>query len=144
VRKVYFGLSVLLLAAVALQFYFAAVGAFAKPQTDSSYGLHSLNGMMIIPLLSILATVAAAVARAPGRAIGLAIAPLGLVVVQVLIIAVGKALSDGDATTPASLVVYGLHAINGLAILAVAGTNLRAARRHAFSAREREATEVRA
>ena len=80
--------------------------------------------MMVIPLLSILATVAAAVARAPGRAIGLAIAPLGLVVVQVLIIAVGKALSDGDDTTPAALVIYGLHAINGLAIMAVAGMNL--------------------
>ena len=31
-------------------------------------------------------------------------------------------------TTPAALVIYGLHAINGLAIMAVAGTNLRAAR----------------
>jgi hypothetical protein len=128
VRKVYFGLSVALLAAVALQFYFAAVGAFAKPQSDSSYGLHSINGMMVIPLLSILATVAAAVARAPGRAIGLAIAPLGLVVVQVLIIVAGKAFSDGDATTPVALVIYGLHALNGLAIMAVAGTNLRASR----------------
>ena len=127
-RRVYFGLSVLLLVAVVLQFYFAAVGAFSKPQSDSSYGLHSLNGMMIIPLLSILAAVAAAVARVPGRAIGLAIAPLGLVVVQVLIIVIGKAFSDGDDTTPAALVIYGLHAINGLAIMAVAGTNLRAAR----------------
>jgi Family of unknown function (DUF6220) len=128
VRRVYFGLSVLLLVAVVLQFYFAGVGAFSKPQTDSSYGLHSLNGMMIIPLLSILATVAAAIARAPGRVIGLAIAPLGLVVVQVLIIVIGKALGDGDNSTPAALVIYGLHAINGLAIMAVAGTNLRAAR----------------
>jgi hypothetical protein len=85
--------------------------------------------MMVIPLLSILATVAAAVARAPGRAIGLAIAPLGLVVLQVLIIAVGKAFSDGDDTTPVALVIYGLHAINGLAIMAVAGINLQASRR---------------
>jgi hypothetical protein len=128
VRKVYFGLSVLLVLAVVLQFYFAAVGAFAKPQTDSSYGLHSVNGMMIIPLLSILATVAAAIARAPGRVIGLAIAPLGLVVVQVLIIVIGKAFTDGDNTTPAALVVYGLHAVNGLAIMAVSGANARAAR----------------
>ena len=127
-RRVYFGLSVLLLVAVVLQFYFAGVGAFTKPQTDSSYGLHSVNGMMIIPLLSILATVAAAIARVPGRVIGLAIAPLGLVVVQVLIIVIGKAFGDGDNTTPAALVIYGLHAINGLAIMAVAGTNLRAAR----------------
>ena len=127
-RRVYFGLSVLLLVAVVLQFYFAGVGAFTKPQTDSSYGLHSVNGMMIIPLLSILATVAAAIARVPGKVIGLAIAPLGLVVVQVLIIVVGKAFGDGDNSTPAALVIYGLHAINGLAIMAVAGTNLRAAR----------------
>ena len=127
-QKVYFGLTALLQLAVVLQFYFAAVGAFSKPQSDSSYGLHSLNGMMIIPLLSILATIAAAIARVPGRAIGLAIAPLGLVVVQVLIIVIGKAFSDGDDTTPAALVIYGLHAINGLAIMAVAGANLRAAR----------------
>jgi hypothetical protein len=128
VRKVYFGLSVLLMVAVALQFYFAAVGAFAKPQTDSSYGLHSVNGMMVIPLLSILATIAAAISRAPGRLIGLAIAPLGLVILQVLIIAAGKAFTDGDTTTPAALVIYGLHAVNGLAIMAVAGINLRGAR----------------
>ena len=128
VRRVYFGLSVLLVFAVVLQFYFAAVGAFSKPQTDSSYGLHSLNGMMIIPLLSILATIAAAMARVPGRAIGLAIAPLGLVVVQVLIIVIGKAFTDGDNTTTAALVVYGLHAVNGLAIMAVSGANVRTAR----------------
>ena len=127
-RRVYFGLSVLLVFAVVLQFYFAAVGAFTKPQTDSSYGLHSVNGMMVIPLLSILAAIAAAVARVPGRAIGLAIAPLGLVVVQVLIIVIGKAFSDGDDTTAASLVIYGLHAVNGLAIMAVSGANARAAR----------------
>ena len=135
-RKVYFGLSILILVAVVLQFYFAAVGAFAKPQTDSSYGLHSIDGMMVIPLLSILATIAAAVARAPGRLIGLAIAPLGLVVVQVLIIAVGKAFSDGDTTTPTALVFYGLHAVNGLAILGVAGANLRASRVFALGTRD--------
>jgi Family of unknown function (DUF6220) len=138
VRKVYFGLSVLLVLAVVLQFYFAAVGAFTKPQTDSSYGLHSLNGMMVIPLLSILATIAAAVARAPGRLIGLAIAPFGLVILQVLIIAAGKAFTDGDNTTPAALVVYGLHAVNGLAIMAVAGTNVRAARLFSRVERVRE------
>jgi len=129
VRKVYAGLSVLLVAAVALQFCFAAVGAFTRPQTDSSYGLHSINGMIAIPLLSLLAAIAAASARAPGRAIGLAIAPLGLVIMQLLIVAVGEALKSGDTTTPTSLIIYGLHGINGLAIMHLAGMNVRASRR---------------
>src|SRR5262249_26833043 len=123
-------------------FYFAAVGAFTKPQTDSSYGLHSIDGMMVIPLLSILATIAAAVARAPGRLIGLSIAPLGLVVVQVLIIAAGKAFSDGDNTTPTAVVIYGLHAVNGLAILAVAGANLRASRLFALDRGARDTAGI--
>ena len=128
-RRVYFGLSVLLLVAVAVQFYFAAVGAFAKPQTDGSYRLHEVTGMMVIPLLSILATVAAALSRAPGRLIGLAIAPLGLVVVQVLIVLLGKALNDDSGnTTTGSLVILGLHAINGGFVLMVSALNMRGAR----------------
>jgi hypothetical protein len=124
-RKVYSGLAGLMLLAVVAQFYFAAVGAFAKPQDDNSFAVHDLIGTMIIPVLSLLATVAAAVARVPGRLIGLTILPLGLVIVQMLIIGVGTALSDTDAgerTTPAALVVLGLHAVNGLAIMGVAGT----------------------
>jgi hypothetical protein len=125
VRRVYLGLTGLLLLAVVAQFYFAAVGAFAKPQDDSSFALHDLTGMLIIPVLSLLATVAAAIARVPGRLIGLTILPLGLVVVQVLIIGLGKALSNTDGaehTTAAALAVMGLHALNGLAIMAVTGT----------------------
>ena len=38
-RKVYVGLSALLLLAVLAQFYFAAVGAFARPQHDDSFTL---------------------------------------------------------------------------------------------------------
>ena len=124
-RRVYVGLTGLLLLAVVAQFYFAAVGAFTKPQTDGSFALHDLTGMLIIPVLSLLATLAAAIARVPGRLIGLTILPLGLVVVQVLIIGLGKALSNTDGaehTTAAGLAIMGLHALNGLAIMAVAGT----------------------
>ena len=124
-RKVYCGLTGLMLLAVLAQFYFAAVGAFAKPADDNSFALHSITGMMIIPLLSLLATIVAAIAKVPGRLIGLTILPLGLVIVQVLIIAVGNAMSDttaGEHTTPAALVVLGLHGLNGLAIMGVAGT----------------------
>jgi hypothetical protein len=129
VRRVYVALTGLLLLAVLVQFYFAAVGAFTKPQKDNSYVLHSVTGMLAIPLLSLLATIAAALARAPGRQIGLTILPLGLVVVQVLIVTIGKALNDSaDNTTPAGLAILGLHAINGLAVMAVAGLVFRRAR----------------
>jgi Family of unknown function (DUF6220) len=136
-RKLYLGLSVLLLIAVLAQFYFAAMGAFTKPQHDSAYALHDITGMMIIPLLSVLATIAAAVARAPGRLIGLTILPVGLVVVQVLIVTVGRAVSGGEdaATTTGGLIILGLHAINGLAIMAVAGIVLRQARLFATAPR---------
>jgi hypothetical protein len=129
-RKVYVGLSALLLLAVLAQFYFAAVGAFTKPQRDSSFALHDMTGMMIIPLVSLLATIAAALARAPGKVVGLTILPLGLVVVQVLIVTLGRVFSDGngDNTTPVGLAILGLHALNGLAIMAVAGVVLRRAR----------------
>jgi hypothetical protein len=129
VRRVYLALSGLLLLAILAQFYFAAVGAFAKPQDDNSFALHDLDGSIIIPALSLLLTIVAAVARAPGRLIGLSALPLGLVVVQMLIVALGRALNtSADQTTPAGLAILGLHAVNGLAIMAVAGTLMRRAR----------------
>jgi hypothetical protein len=139
VRRVYTALTGLLLLAVLVQFYFAAVGAFTKPQTDKSFVLHSVTGTLVIPVLSLLATIVAALGRAPGRLIGLSILPLGLVVVQVLIIVLGDAVSGGsDTTTAAGVAVLGLHAINGLAIMGVAGVLFRRAR--ALAATPREAT----
>lgn len=128
-RRVFFVLAGLLLAAVVVQFYFAAVGAFAKPQDDRSFALHDLNGMLVIPLLSLLAIAAAALARAPGRLIGLAALPLGLVAVQVFIVTLGRAVGGtDDRTTPAGLAILGLHAVVGLATMAAAGLILRRAR----------------
>ncbi|OLE27723.1 MAG: hypothetical protein AUG44_09350 [Actinobacteria bacterium 13_1_20CM_3_71_11] len=84
----------------------------------------------MIPIAALLATVAAALARAPGRLIALTLAPVGLVVVQVLIILVGFKLtgSTEDRTTPAGLAILGLHALGGLATLGVAGLILTRAR----------------
>src|SRR5262249_24413799 len=118
-------------------FYFAAVGAFAKPQQDSSYAMHDITGTLIIPLIAILATVDALVARAPGRLVGLTILPVALVILQLLIVGVGRALGDGDDTTPVALGVLGLHALNGLAIMGVAGTVLARSRAFAFGGRMR-------
>jgi hypothetical protein len=131
-RKVYIGLSIALLVAVVAQFYFAAVGAFSEPQSDSSYAPHRMIGMMVIPLLSILTIVAAAVAKAPGKLVGMAAAPLGLVIVQVLIVLLGRAFNDDAGnTTTASVVILGLHALVGGAVMGAAFGNLNAARRFA-------------
>ncbi|WP_213450340.1 DUF6220 domain-containing protein [Rhizomonospora bruguierae] len=131
-RKVYLGLCALLTIAMMAQMYFAAVGAFARPQRDDSYALHDVNGRMILPALILLAIVAAAVARAPGRQIGLTAAPLGLIVVQALIVLVGRAVGGDDDTTPVGLAILGLHAVNGMATMGVSGLVLRRAR--AFAA----------
>jgi hypothetical protein len=143
VRRVYTALTFLLLLAVLVQFYFAAVGAFTKPQKDNSFVLHSVTGTLVIPLLSLLATIVAALARAPGRLIGLSILPLGLVVVQVLIIVLGDAVSgSADNTTPAGVAILGLHAINGLAILGVSGLLFRRARMLAGAPRDATVTSA--
>jgi hypothetical protein len=135
-RKLFVAVSVLLFLAVLAQFYLAGMGAFDRPQDDSSFAPHRVVGMAVIPLLSVLATVAAALARAPGRLIGLSIAPFGLVVVQVLIVTIGDAVAGGgDAdTSAASLVVLGLHAVNGLFLLGVAAQVMRRARALAATA----------
>ncbi|GII58399.1 hypothetical protein Pth03_67880 [Planotetraspora thailandica] len=129
-RRVYAVLAGLMMAAVVVQWYLAAVGAFDKPQDSDSFALHGLNGMMVIPVLSLLATIAAAVSKVPGRLIGLTILPLGLIIVQVLIIALGSAFDDSSGnTTPLSLAVLGLHAINGMAIMGVSASVFNQARK---------------
>ncbi|MBB2747940.1 UNVERIFIED_ORG: cytochrome b561 [Microbispora rosea subsp. rosea] len=130
VRKVYAASAGLLLAAAVVQMYLAAVGAFDKPQDDSSFALHSMNGMMVIPVLSLVATAAAAAAKAPGRQIGLTVLPVGLVIVQALIVALGGLFDDSTGnTTPLSLAILGLHAINGMAVMGVCAMVFRNARR---------------
>ncbi|MGI5154341.1 DUF6220 domain-containing protein [Microbispora sp. CA-102843] len=134
VRKVYAALAGLLLAAAVVQMYLAAVGAFDKPQDDSSFALHSMNGMMVIPVLSLVATAAAAAARVPGRQIGLTILPVGLVIVQALIIALGGLFDDSTGnTTPLSLAILGLHAVNGMAVVGACGMVFRNARQLAWA-----------
>jgi hypothetical protein len=121
-RRVLFGLAVLLLAAAVLQFFFAGYGSFARPRTESTYDIHRIIGMFVIPLLSILMAIFAALSRAGGRMIGMSLLPLGLVVVQVLIAAISRAVAgEGGTTNTVSLVIFGLHALNGLVIGGVAG-----------------------
>jgi hypothetical protein len=129
-RRAYVGLVGLLLASGAMQFHFAAVGAFTRPQTDDSFSLHLTNGRIVFPLLGVLVIGAAALARAPGRLIGLTSLPLALGIGQSLIVVLGNAIGGAteQRTTALSLAILGLHAVNGLVIIAVAGAVMRQAR----------------
>jgi Family of unknown function (DUF6220) len=134
-RKAFVIVSALLLASFVLQFVFAAVGAFTKPAGDGAYTLHNVNGMAVIPALTLLTTLFAALAKAPGRLIGLAILPLGLVVVQALIAVLANAFTDAaGASTPLGLTIAGLHALNGIVAVHVVVSVHRAARKLASPA----------
>ena len=130
-RKAFVITSGLLLTAFALQFVFAAVGAFTKPAAgDGSFRLHSITGMAVIPILTLLTIVFAALARAPGKLIGLTALPLGLVVLQALLATLANGLTDAAGeTTTAGLIVGGLHAANGIVAVHIVVAVLRGARR---------------
>jgi hypothetical protein len=121
-RKVFAVLASLLVLAVVVQFFLAASGAFDTAPNDESFRPHRALGYGIV-LLAVLSTVVAALARMPGRDIGMTGLVAGLALAQGLIRAVAAAF-DGTAGT----LVFGLHAVNGLAIMAVAGTVARRAR----------------
>ncbi|SIM69282.1 DUF6220 domain-containing protein [Micromonospora cremea] len=128
-RKAFVVVTTLLLIAFAVQFVFAAVGAFTKPAGDGAYALHSVNGTAVIPVLTLLTILFAALARAPGRLIGLTTLPLGLVVVQALTAMLANGSTDAaSASTPVGLTIAGLHAVNGIIAVHVVVGILRAAR----------------
>ena len=81
-RKVHFVLSVLVLAAVVLQFYLAGVGVFSMPE-DELFDLHTTNGRITLPVLLLLNLVAAALAR--GRTLRYALGLVGLLALQTVI-----------------------------------------------------------
>jgi len=130
-RKAFVVASSLLLLAFALQFVFAAVGAFTKPAGgDHAYVLHSVTGMGVIPALTVLTIIFAALAKAPPKVIGMAFLPLGLVILQVLLAALANGFTDdsGGSTAP-GLIIGGLHAVNGIVAVHVVVGLARAARR---------------
>jgi hypothetical protein len=116
-RKAFAGLAALFLLAVVVQFFLAASGAFNTAPNDESFRPHRTLGYVIF-LLAVVLVIVAALARMVA----------GLVVVQVLIAALARAFDTGDITTTAGQLVFGLHAVNGLAIVAVSVRILRQAR----------------
>lgn len=126
-RRVFAGLAILLMLAVVAQFFLAASGAFDTAPNEESFRPHRALGYAIF-VLPVLMAIVAALARMPGRLVGMAGLVAGLVVVQVVIAQVAEAFGDTDDSTTAGKFVFGLHAVNGLIILAVAGRILRQAR----------------
>lgn len=127
-RRVFAGFAGVLLLAVVVQFYLAAAGAFDAAPLEDSFEMHRTLGLIIL-LLAALTTIAAALARAPGKVIGLSGLIVGLVVLQSPIQRLADAFTEsGEATTTASTLVFGLHALNGLAILGTTAMVLRRAR----------------
>jgi hypothetical protein len=126
-RRVFAGLAALLVLVIVVQFFLAASGAFNTAPNDESFRPHRALGYVIF-LLPVVMTIVAALARMPGRLIGMAALVAGLTVVQVVIAVLARAFGDtGDSTTVGQL-IFGLHAVNGLVILALAMTVARRAR----------------
>ncbi|MEV6970316.1 DUF6220 domain-containing protein [Hamadaea sp. NPDC051192] len=129
-RKALFVTSGVLLAVFALQFAFAAVGAFTKPAGDSAYTLHRITGSAVIPLLILLMTLFAALAKAPGKLIGMAILPLGLVILQPVFAGIANGMTDdGGATSTVGLIIGALHAINAIIMVHIVVGVMRGARK---------------
>jgi hypothetical protein len=126
-RRFIAGLAALQMLAVVAQFFLAASGAFDTAPNDESFQPHRALGGGIV-LLAVLVAVVAATARMPGRLIGLSGLVAGLAVVQFVIKGIATALDGTGGSTTAGGLVFGLHAVNGLAILAVAGMIVRQAR----------------
>lgn len=126
-RRFFAGLAILQVLAVVAQFFLAAGGAFATASNDESFQTHRMLGAGIV-LLAVLVTVVAAVARMPGRLIGMSGLVAGLAVVQAVIRMIAAAFDDAGGSTTVGELVFGLHAVGGLAIVAVAMRIVRQAR----------------
>lgn len=139
-RKAYFVITVLLLIAVVIQFYFAALGVFGpQGETDNLYLFHRINGSAVLPLLTVLAVLFAALSRAGTRTVWLSALPILLIAVQYLIFIVGGLVGGGDEDNPTvgSAVILGLHALNALAIMGTVITLMGRARARAFGPDEK-------
>ena len=118
-RKIFTGLATLFVLTVVTQFYLAASGAFNTAPQDESFQTHRALGYGIV-LFAILLTIIAALARLPGRLIGMTALIAGLGVVQAVIALLARAFDTGEISTTAGQLVFGLHAVNALIMLALA------------------------
>ncbi|WP_075738894.1 DUF6220 domain-containing protein [Streptomyces acidiscabies] len=126
-RKAIAGLAAVIMFAIVVQFFLAGSGAFDTAPVDEAFRPHRMLGYLIV-LLSIVATLIAALARVPGRLVGMTGLLAGLGIAQPVIATIAKAFSDTDDSSTAGQLVFGLHAVNALVMVAVAVRILRLAR----------------
>ncbi|WP_433381989.1 DUF6220 domain-containing protein [Actinoplanes sp. CA-142083] len=125
-RRAFTALAALNVLVILTQFFLAAAGAFTTVPNDESFDAHRTLGYVTF-LLPVLMAVLAPPAGLPRRVTGMSALTAGLVTVQVLLAKVAEALGDDGGTTTAGPLLFGLHGLNGLAILAISGTILRQA-----------------
>lgn len=126
-RRILTILTMLIALGVVVQFFLAASAAFDTSPKDEAFDMHRILGYAIM-LAALLTTLVAALARVPGRLTGQLGLIAGLVFAQGLIAMVANAFGDSDTSTTTGQLVFGLHALNGLAIMGLAGNVLQQAR----------------
>ena len=115
-RVIFFGLAVIYLAGVVVQFFLAGLGTFGATDFDP----HQVFGL-ILGILTLVLLVVAVVGKLPRLLIGLAVALVGLNVLQMFLARV-----DVDE-------VAALHVVNALAIVFVAYEIVQRSRRYLAS-----------
>lgn len=135
-KKVVTVLAGLQMLAIAVQFFLAASGAFDSAPTEEAFKSHKALGFGVL-ILGIVLTIAAAVARMPGKTIGLAGLAAGLVVLQMAIAEAASGIGEGST---AGGIVFGLHGVNGVAIMVVTAQFMWRARQLASEPAELERT----
>ena len=126
-RKAIAGLAAVIMLAIVVQFFLAGSGAFNTAPNDEAFRPHRALGYLIV-LLALVTTLVAALARVPGRLVGMTGLLAGLGILQPVIAVIAKAFGDTDDSTTAGQLVFGLHAVNALVMVAVAVRIHRAAR----------------
>jgi hypothetical protein len=115
-RVLFFGLAVIYLAGVVVQFFLAGLGTFGA----TSFDAHQAFGL-VLALLTLILLVLAVVGKVPRILIGLAVVLLGLNVLQMF-------LAQVDVEEVAAL-----HVVNALAIVFVAYEVVQRSRRYLAS-----------
>jgi hypothetical protein len=131
IRRAFAVLAALQLLIVLAQFFLAATGAFSAKPTDEAFEPHKALGYATFTVPVVMAVVAAA-GRLPGRLTRLSALVAGLVTVQVIVAKSAEALG-GDGT--AGPLLFGLHGLVALVIVAVVGDLARRSRHLWRSAR---------
>jgi len=126
-RKLFTAVMAVLMVSVTVQFFLAASGASDSRTGGEAFDAHRGLGFVIL-LLALVAVVIAVLVRAPGRVTTLTGTLVGLLLLQPILAGVSGAIDDSGGGSQAAGLVFGLHGVNGLAIAALIGVILKAAR----------------